>query len=67
MKSKTIDTRRWASLAEAADYIHVSQKTLRRMIAAGSVTGYRLNARLVRLDLNELDALLSPIQSAVSI
>lgn len=64
MTAIVIDSRRWASLAEAADYVHVSQKTLRRMIAAGSITGYRLNARLVRLDLNELDALLSPIPSA---
>lgn len=67
MTSKTLEIRRWASLAEAADYIHISQKTLRRMIAAGSITGYRLNARLVRLDLNEIDAALSPIQSLVNL
>lgn len=60
-----IKPRRWASLPDAAEYIQVSQKTLRRMIAQGSITGYRINSRLIRLDLDELDALLSPIQSAV--
>lgn len=57
---------RWASLPDAATYLGVSQKTLRRMIQDGTITGYRINSRLIRLDLNELDTVLSPIQSAVS-
>jgi excisionase family DNA binding protein len=53
--------RRWVSLSVAADHLAVSQKTLRRMIAAGHVRGYRVGSRLVRVDLNELDAMASPI------
>ncbi len=53
--------RRWASLDAAAEYLGVSTKTLRRMIAAGTVTGYRAGPRLLRVDLNELDAALSRI------
>lgn len=62
--TRTPPPRRWASLAEGADYLEVAQKTLRRLIAAGTVTGYRLGRRSVRVDLNELDALLRPIPSA---
>lgn len=53
--------RRWAPLSVAADHLSVSEKTLRRMISAGQIRGYRVGARLVRVDLNELDALASPI------
>ena len=56
-----IKPRRWASLAVAADHLAVSEKTLRRMIAAGDVRGYRVGSRLVRVDMNELDALASPL------
>lgn len=47
---------RWASLAEASEHLGVSQKTLRRMISSGTVTGYRVGPRLLRVDLRELDA-----------
>jgi excisionase family DNA binding protein len=53
--------RRYASLDEAADYIGVNEKTIRRHIAAGRITGYRLGNRLVRIDLNELDEVMRPI------
>jgi len=50
-----------ASLPSAADYARVSVKTIRRRIADGTLTGYRMGPRLIRVDLNELDAILSPI------
>jgi len=56
--------RRWATLAHAAESIGVSERTLRRMIAAGRVTGYRAGPRLIRVDLNELDAVLRSIPTA---
>jgi excisionase family DNA binding protein len=52
--------RRYASLADAAAYLRCNEKTLRRHIAAGDLTGYRLG-RVIRVDLNELDELLNPI------
>jgi excisionase family DNA binding protein len=53
--------RRLASLAEAADYLGTCDWTVRRYIAAGALTGYRTGPRLIRVDLNELDAMLAPI------
>jgi excisionase family DNA binding protein len=52
--------RRYASLAKAAVYADCNERTLRRHIAAGDLTGYRLG-RVIRIDLNELDAWLTPI------
>ena len=53
--------RRWAAQDEAADYLGIDPKTLRRMVAKGQVTGYRIGPRLIRFDLEELDALMRPI------
>lgn len=40
----------------AADYLGVSQRTVRRLVVAGEITAYRLgvNGRLLRVDLNEI-------------
>jgi excisionase family DNA binding protein len=51
---------RYASLAKAAEYADCNKRTLRRHIASGDLTGYRLG-RVIRIDLNELDAWLAPI------
>lgn len=40
-------------LADAAAHFHVSVKTLRRRIADGTITGYRIG-RLIRVGLDEL-------------
>ena len=57
---------RWATLEAAAGYIAVSSKSIRRMISQGQITGYRAGDRLIRVDLNELDALMSPIRTVVT-
>lgn len=53
--------RRYASLSQGADHLQVSERTLRRMIASGEVSGYRLGKRLIRVDLNEIDAFMTPV------
>jgi excisionase family DNA binding protein len=45
-------------MAEAADYLRVSQRTIRNMRIRGDIKAYRSGARLVRFDLNEIDALM---------
>ena len=55
--------RRYASIAEAAAYLDVSQKTIRRMVAAGRIHAYRVSGRVISVDLNELDAI-QPIPTA---
>jgi excisionase family DNA binding protein len=57
--------RRYASLKEAATYMGVSPRTCRQWIAEGRINGYRINARLIRVDLNELDAAMQPFGGAV--
>lgn len=47
--------RRYVKLAEAAEYLGVTDRTIRQMIADGRLTGYRSGTRLVRVDMNEID------------
>ncbi|MFL6047911.1 MAG: helix-turn-helix domain-containing protein [Propionibacteriaceae bacterium] len=47
--------RRYASLSDAAEYAACNERTLRKHIISGDLTGYRLG-RVYRIDLNELDA-----------
>lgn len=56
-------TRRLVSLAEATSYAGVTGETLRHWIASGIIPGYRLGPKLLRVDLNELDAALCPLQT----
>jgi excisionase family DNA binding protein len=48
--------RRYVKIVEAADYLAVTDRTIRQMIADGRLTAYRSGSRLVRLDLDEVDA-----------
>ncbi len=48
--------RRYVSMPEAAAYAGVNEKTIRRGIAAGRFKGYRFGSKLIRVDLNEIDA-----------
>jgi excisionase family DNA binding protein len=55
-----VPSRRWASLKDAAEYLGVTDRTIRQWITEGKFCGYRCNARLVRVDLNEVDAAMQP-------
>lgn len=56
--------RRLASLDAAGEYASVSRWTIRRRIADGTITGFRLG-RLIRVDLTEVDdAMLRRIPTA---
>jgi excisionase family DNA binding protein len=52
------------TIADAAVRLRVSTKTIRRRIADGSLTGYRVGPHLIRLDPAEVDALMRPIPTA---
>ena len=64
VQTKTQTARRLVPLDSAADHLGVSPRTLRRRIADGSITGYRMGPRIIRVDLNEVEALLTPIPTA---
>lgn len=53
--------RNLVSVQKGAEYSGLSDKTIRRYIANGQLTGYRIGRKLIRVDLDELDALLKPI------
>jgi hypothetical protein len=48
--------RRLASIQAVAQMYDVDHKTVRRWIASGLIHGYRIGDRLVKLDLNEVEA-----------
>lgn len=56
----TRKARRWTSINDVAAYIGVSIRTVHTMIADGRLKAYRNGARLIRLDLNEVDAAMQP-------
>ena len=53
--------RTYESLAEAAARTGVSVRTLRRRVAEGRLTAYRCGPRLLRVDTEEVDALMKPV------
>ena len=52
---KTDKQKRLASIYEAGAYCDCDPRTIRRRIADGTITGYKVGPRLVRVDLNEVD------------
>ncbi len=48
----------------AGDYLNVSSRTIRRYIAEGKLTGYRIGDTLIRVDMHEVEALARPIPAA---
>lgn len=59
--------RRYITIGEAAEYLQISDRTVRRLIADGELTGYRMGRshRVIRVDLNEIDEqLMRPINAA---
>lgn len=57
---------KFASLAAAAEIAGVSTKSIRRYIAAGRITGYRVGPRMIRVNIAELQDLLAPIPTSAN-
>lgn len=52
----------WLTLREAADYLRVSQRTMRTLVVREQVTAYRINPRgALRFKAHDLDRALVPI------
>ncbi|MCG7245618.1 helix-turn-helix domain-containing protein [Corynebacterium sp. ACRPX] len=56
--SRTLKPRNIGTVSDAAKRWCVSEKTIRRMINAGELTGYYPTPRALRVDLAELDQLM---------
>lgn len=63
-KSSINGGRRLARLAEATNQYPVCERTIRRMISRGEITGYRMGRKILLVDLNEIDAALREIPAA---
>jgi excisionase family DNA binding protein len=63
-KRTLVPRRELVSIAEAAKLADVHPRTIRRRIADGTLTAYKLGPRLIRIDIAELDSLLTLIPSA---
>ena len=51
----------WLTLREAADYLRVSQRTMRTLVVREQVTAYRINPRgALRFKADDLDEALEP-------
>lgn len=56
-----MSNKKLVSISVAAAELGVSERTIRRYIAAGKLRGYRVGARLIRVDLMQLDLAVRPI------
>jgi len=52
---------RLAPITTAADVVGVHSRTIRRRIADGTIHGYRVGPKLIRVDLNEVETKLARI------
>jgi len=57
--------RAYVGLAEAATYLDVAPKTLRKLIADGYLAAYRLGDKTIKVKLADLDAVLTPLPNGV--
>lgn len=55
---------RYVPLSVAAEYVSMTEAGMRKFIAEGRLTGYRLGKRAIRVDLREVEDLLTPIPTA---
>ena len=56
--------RHYESVGEAAARVGVSTKTVRRWIASGQLPGYRIGPRLLRINPDDVDRMLTLIPTA---
>jgi excisionase family DNA binding protein len=67
MRADSARELRLGSLGDAAEMCQVHKQTIRRYISAGRLTGYRFGPRLLRVNLDEVAAvLLKPIPAAAA-
>ena len=61
----TVEARhhRLMGIAEAAEYANVHPSTLRRRIADGQLPAYRVGPKLLKVDLDDVEALIRPCRS----
>ncbi|MBE7195009.1 MAG: excisionase family DNA-binding protein [Gordonia polyisoprenivorans] len=64
MANQSLPRRRYASMQETAEYLGITDRTVRQMVADGRLRAYRNGKRFIRPDLNEVDAAMTPFGGA---
>jgi excisionase family DNA binding protein len=62
--SRRRNPRRLASITAGADYANVCRRTIYNWVQAGRLTGYRTGPKLIKVDLDAIDALIRPVTVA---
>jgi excisionase family DNA binding protein len=62
-KASTTESPRFETIKQAASRNAISKDTIRRRIASGELTAYRLGDRIIRLNPGEVDELFRPISA----
>ncbi|MFI9636621.1 helix-turn-helix domain-containing protein [Nocardia sp. NPDC051929] len=65
MDKASTEARNLISLKTAAALVDVDTKTIRNWIAAGDLNGFRVNGRLLRVERDELLALIRPAATVI--
>lgn len=58
----TKNGQRWIPIDQASAYLSVSPDTIRRMITRGEIAAMRFGPRLIRVDLDSIEANGRPLQ-----
>ena len=60
--STALPSRRWLSQGEAAEYLGVTDRSIRNFISRGDLQACRVRgSRLIRIDVRDLEEMLRPI------
>lgn len=51
----------WLTVNDVCEHLGITDKTLRRYIAAGKVPAYRMGGRLLRFNASDINALMEPV------
>jgi len=63
-KPASTSPRRYLTLSEAAEWLALDEKTLRRWISQGRLTAYRVGPKLIRLDGGEIESMIRVVPTA---
>lgn len=63
-KPTSTSSRRYLTLSDAAGWLSLDEKTLRRWISQGRLTAYRVGPKLIRLDADEIESMIRVVPTA---
>ncbi len=63
-KPTSTTPRRYLTLSDAAEWLSLDEKTLRRWVSQGRLTAYRVGPKLIRLDAAEVENMIRVVPTA---